>query len=157
MEKRSFFERLTGSVKIESHNESAPSLSKSARGNLSQAGDSLQADEEAQLTIDVWQTLDEIVVQAIVGGVKPDDLDVQVTHDMVTLHGKREKNKEVTGSDYFYQELYWGAFTRSILLPQEVDADEAEATIKNGLLTVHLPKLDKGKVSKLKVKNEQER
>lgn len=114
----------------------------------------LPQDEEGQLTIDVWQTPDEIVVQAIVGGVKLEDLDVEVTHDMVTLRGKRERQKEVSGSDYFYQELYWGAFSRSILLPQEVDSDEAEATMKNGLLTIKLPKLDKARISKLKVKNE---
>lgn len=146
MEKRSFFERLTGSVKVEPVEESrAPH--KIPKHDLPQ-------DEEGQLTIDVWQTPEEIMVQAIVGGVRLDDLDVEVTHDMVTLRGKRERQKEVSGSDYFYQELYWGAFSRSILLPQEVDADEAEATMKNGLLTIRLPKLDKARISKLKVKNE---
>ncbi|KKS96750.1 MAG: Protein containing Heat shock protein Hsp20 protein [Candidatus Giovannonibacteria bacterium GW2011_GWA1_43_15] len=114
----------------------------------------LPQDEEGQLTIDVWQTPEEIMVQAIVGGVRLDDLDVEVTHDMVTLRGKRERQKEISGNDYFYQELYWGAFSRSILLPQEVDSDEAEATMKNGLLTIKLPKLDKARISKLKVKNE---
>ena len=146
MEKRSFFERLTGSVKVEPVEESRTPY-KNQKHDLPQ-------DEEGQLTIDVWQTPDEIVVQAIVGGVKLEDLDVEVTHDMVTLRGKRERQKEVSGSDYFYQELYWGAFSRSILLPQEVDADEAEATMKNGLLTIKLPKLDKARISKLKVKNE---
>lgn len=116
-----------------------------------------QPDEDAQLTIDVWQAPDEIIVQTMVGGVRPDELDVQVTHDTITIRGKREKNKEISTSDYFYQELYWGSFSRSVLLPQEVDADEAEATIKNGLLTVRLPKLDKNKTSKLRVKNESER
>lgn len=116
-----------------------------------------QPDEDAQLTVDVWQAPDEIIVQAMVGGVRPDELDVQVTHDTITIRGKREKNKEIATSDYFYQELYWGNFSRSILLPQEIDADEAEATIKNGLLTVRLPKLDKGKISKLRIKNESER
>ena len=146
MEKRSFFERLTGSVKVEPVEE--------ARAPHKTQKHELPQDEEGQLTIDVWQTPDEIVVQAIVGGVKLEDLDVEVTHDMVTLRGKRERQKEVSGSDYFYQELYWGAFSRSILLPQEVDADEAEATMKNGLLTIKLPKLDKARISKLKVKNE---
>ncbi|MDP3934792.1 MAG: Hsp20/alpha crystallin family protein [Candidatus Giovannonibacteria bacterium] len=146
MEKRSFFERLTGSVKVEPVEE-ARMPHKTQKHDLPQ-------DEEGQLTIDVWQTPDEIVVQAIVGGVKLEDLDVEVTHDMVTLRGKRERQKEVSGSDYFYQELYWGAFSRSILLPQEVDSDEAEATMKNGLLTIKLPKLDKARISKLKVKNE---
>lgn len=151
MEKRSFFERLTGSVKIDSLNEPVKN-NKSAPA--ARAKHELPEEEEGQLTIDVWQTPDDIVLQAIVGGVKPDDLDVSVTHDMVTLRGKREKQREVSTSDYFYQELYWGAFSRSILLPQEVDADEAEATIKNGLLTIRLPKLDKARVAKLKVKNE---
>ena len=146
MEKRSFFERLTGSVKVEPVEEPR-TPHKNQKHDLPQ-------DEEGQLTIDVWQTPDEIVVQAIVGGVKLEDLDVEVTHDMATLRGKRERQKEVSGSDYFYQELYWGAFSRSILLPQEVDADEAEATMKNGLLTIRLPKLDKARISKLKVKNE---
>ena len=146
MEKRSFFERLTGSVKVEPVEESG-TPHKIQKHDLPQ-------DEEGQLTIDVWQTPDEIVVQSIVGGVKLEDLDVEVTHDMVTLRGKRERQKEISGNDYFYQELYWGAFSRSILLPQEVDADEAEATMKNGLLTIRLPKLDKARISKLKVKNE---
>jgi len=155
VEKRSFFEKLTGSVKVEPKEAVAASAPKQRSISINSAPP--QPEEEAQLTIDVWQTPDEIVVQAIVGGVKPDDLDVQVTHDTVTLRGKREHNKEISGSDYFYQELFWGSFSRSILLPQEVDADEAEATIKNGLVTVRLPKLDKGKISKLKVRNEQEK
>ena len=146
MEKRSFFERLTGSVKVEPVEESGM-LHKTQKHDLPQ-------DEEGQLAIDVWQTPEEIMVQAIVGGVRLDDLDVEVTHDMVTLRGKRERQKEISGNDYFYQELYWGAFSRSILLPQEVDSDEAEATMKNGLLTIKLPKLDKARISKLKVKNE---
>lgn len=145
-ERRSFFERLTGSVKIEDLNETKPQAKPQKHA--------LPQDEEGQLTVDVWQTPEDIVVQAIVGGVKPEDLDVAVTRDMVTLRGKREKQREISGNDYFYQELYWGAFSRSILLPQEVDADDAEATIKNGLLTIRMPKLDKARISKLKVKNE---
>src|SRR3989344_1765424 len=146
MEKRSFFERLTGSVKVEPVEEPR-TPHKNQKHDLPQ-------DEEGQLTIDVWQTPDEIHAQAVVGGVKLEDLDVEVTHDMVTLRGKRERQKEVSGSDYFYQELYWGAFSRSILLPQEIDADETEGTMKKRLLTIKLPKLDKARISKLKVKNE---
>lgn len=146
MEKRSFFERLTGSVKIENLDE--PKTPKLVKREFP------QQDEDAHLTVDVSQTPDAIVVQAIVGGVRPEDLDVQVTHDSLTLRGKREKNREISTGDYFIQELYWGTFTRSILLPQEVDADEAEATFKNGLLTIKLPRLDKSRVAKLRVKNE---
>ena len=154
MEKRSFFERLTGSVKVEPAESASPSLGGHKQTKQPAKQDLFTQDEEGQLTIDVWQTSDDIVVQAFVGGVKPEDLDVAVTHDMVTLKGKRERVREVSASDYFYQELYWGTFSRSILLPQEVDSDEAQATIKNGLLTIHLPKLDKARVAKLKVRNE---
>lgn len=156
MEKRSFFERLTGGVNVESFpagpNFTEPVLAKAQK--FTEKQHELPQEEEGQLTIDVWQTPEDIVLQAFVGGVKPDDLDVAVTRDMVTIRGRREKQREITASDYFYQELYWGSFSRSILLPQEVDADEAQATIKHGLLTIHLPKLDKARVAKLKVRNE---
>ncbi|MDO8523057.1 MAG: Hsp20/alpha crystallin family protein [bacterium] len=155
MEKRSFFERLTGSVKIDEAMNSVhlkPTNLGSVRATV--AATSVETEEEAQLTVDVWQTPDEIIVQSIVAGVKPEDLDVSISQDSITLSGKRERLKEVAGSDYFYQELYWGAFSRSVLLPQEIDPDESEATIKNGLVTIRLPKLDKTRIQKLKIKNE---
>ncbi|OGF62758.1 hypothetical protein A2662_00125 [Candidatus Giovannonibacteria bacterium RIFCSPHIGHO2_01_FULL_45_33] len=155
MEKRSFFERLTGSVKIdEPRNPVHLKPANLSSAHASPAPISIETEEEAQLTVDVWQTPDEIIVQSIVAGVKPEDLDVSISQDSITLSGKRERVKEVSGSDYFYQELYWGAFSRSVLLPQEIDPDESEATIKNGLVTIRLPKLDKTRIQKLKIKNE---
>ncbi len=151
MEKMSFFERLTGTVKVADHNTAVAPRSLTPKAPEHELP---TEPEEGQLTVDMWQTPDEIVIQAIVGGVKPEDLDVSISHDMVTLRGKRERVREISSGDYFYQELYWGIFSRSILLPQEIDSDEAEATIKNGLLTIKLPKLDKMKVQKLRVKNE---
>jgi len=148
MEKRSFFERLTGGVKIDEDKAPPQELLDDHEHTLP------QQDEEGQLTIDMWQTPTDIILQAIVGGIKPDDLDVEISNDMVTVRGKREKSRQVQAHDYFYQELYWGSFSRSVMLPQEVDSDEAEATIKTGLLTIQLPKLDKTKTHKLKVKNE---
>ncbi|OGZ48389.1 MAG: hypothetical protein A3C83_03240 [Candidatus Ryanbacteria bacterium RIFCSPHIGHO2_02_FULL_47_25] len=79
---------------------------------------------------------------------------MQITRDMITVRGKREQAREVSGDSYYYQELYWGSFSRSIMLPHEIDVDEAEATLKNGLLTVRLPKLDKNRAERLRVKNE---
>lgn len=162
MEKRSFFERLTGSVKLDPVAELAASRTLSIkpvdlggnRKNAETQTTAVQEEEEAQLTVDVYQTPDEIVVQTIVAGIKPEDVDVSISQDSITVSGKREKAREVAGSDYFYQELYWGSFSRSVLLPQEIDPDEAEATIKNGLLTIRLPKLDRTKIQKLRVKNE---
>jgi len=150
----SFFEKLTGSVKIVEQETPQNGVFAGEAKAKRDVVQELSEPEEGQLTLDMWQTPDEIVVQTIVGGVKPEDLDVSISHDMVTIRGKREKSREITDKDHFYQELYWGTFSRSILLPQEVDSDESEATIKNGLLTIRLPKLDKAKIQKLKVKNE---
>ncbi len=106
---------------------------------------------EGQLTVDVYQTPTEIVIQSTVAGVDPDNLDISITSDSVTIRGRREKNERVKDEDYFYQECYWGKFARSIILPQEIDPDEAHASIKNGVLTVRLPKLNREKTKKLKV------
>jgi HSP20 family protein len=150
---RSFFEKLTGSVRLDEEqqqdeNTFEPSLAKAQKNNW------LEAEEEGELTVDVFQHPEEIVIQTMVAGVKPDELDVSITQDMVTLKGKRQTAHEVSEKDYFYKELYWGSFSRSILLPQEVDSDAAQATLKNGLLTIKLPKLDRSQTQKLKVKME---
>jgi HSP20 family protein len=142
---RSFFEKLTGTHK---EDEEEPGAVKSFMEEVE------QENEEGQLTVDVYQNPTEIVIQAIVAGVKPEDLDISITQDMVTLKGKREDGRRIERENFFYQELYWGSFTRSILLPQEIDPDESEATLKNGLLTIKLPKLDKERVQKVKIKSE---
>ncbi|KKS28106.1 MAG: Protein containing Heat shock protein Hsp20 protein [Parcubacteria group bacterium GW2011_GWC2_42_11] len=107
---------------------------------------------EGQLTVDVYQTPDEIVIRSIVAGVRPDDLDISISRDMVTIRGSREEHKEVTEDNYFHKELYWGSFSRTVLLPAEVEVEDASAQEKHGLLTIRLPKIDKEKQTKLKVK-----
>jgi HSP20 family protein len=109
---------------------------------------------EGQLAIDVYQTPDDIVVESAVAGVHPDDLDINVTNDSVTIKGKRRRIREVEEKDYLYQECFWGKFSRSIILPQEIDPDKSTVTFKNGVLKIRLPKLNKKKVKKLKVKIE---
>lgn len=153
---RSFFERLTGSIPAEEFEddileEKKPFIPHKENNHF--VREEIPPEEEAQLTIDMHQTSDEIIIEAMVAGVKPEDLDVSITQDMVTLKGKRSKSTSMSGENYYYQELYWGGFSRSILLPQEVDSEEAEATMKNGLLTIKLPKLDKAKIQKLRIKN----
>ena len=98
------------------------------------------------------QTPDTLVIKALVAGVKPDDLDVSITRDMVTIRGRREEIEEITDDNYFYRELYWGPFSRTILLPQEIEVEEAEALEKQGLLTITLPKIDRERQTKLKVR-----
>lgn len=116
--------------------------------------DGLLDENEGQLTVDVYQTPTDIVVTSTIAGVNPEDLDVEITRESVTIRGKREREETVSSDDYFYQECYWGRFSRSIILPQEIDADKANATFNNGILRVELPKLDKQRVRKMKVKFE---
>lgn len=112
---------------------------------------SKQSDEEGQLTVDVYQTEDDIVIKSTIAGVTADDIDVSITNDMVTVKGNRKSDEKVKPSDYYYQELYWGAFSRTIILPEEIDADDAKASMKNGVLTLRLPKLVKNKIKKVRV------
>ncbi len=110
-----------------------------------------QKEEEGQLTVDVYQTDDEIVIKSTIAGVTADDLDISITNDMVTIKGSRGSEEKIKQSDYYYQELYWGAFSRSIILPEEIDADNAKASMKNGVLTIRLPKLAKSRTKKIKI------
>lgn len=107
-----------------------------------------QEDEEGQLTVDVYQADDEIVIKSTIAGVTADDIDVSITNEMVTIKGNRKHEEKVKESDYYYQELYWGSFSRSIILPEEIDADNAKASMKNGVLTLRLPKLAKSKINR---------
>lgn len=110
-----------------------------------------QQECEGQLTIDVYQTDTEIVIKSTIAGVKADDLDVNITNDMVTIKGKREDETKESGRDYYYQECYWGSFSRSIILPVDIEAENASAEMKDGILTIRLPKAEKVKTKKIKV------
>ena len=112
-----------------------------------------EQETEGELAVDVYQTPTHIIIKAMIAGVRPEDLDVSITRDMVTLHGKRERHTEGAAGEFFFSELYWGSFARSISLPQEIEIEGAEASEKHGLLTIRLPKIDKGRHAKLKVKS----
>jgi len=153
-DKKSFFERLTGIANNHTMEEDVE-LEDEAEDQRGIQEDKWMEEEnnEGQLTVDVYQTPSEIIIQTMVAGVRPDDLDVSINREMVTIKGKREQSQSVSGEDFFYKELYWGAFSRSILLPQEIDVEGAEAVELNGLLTIRLPKLDRKKTQQLKVKS----
>ncbi len=115
-----------------------------------------EKDEEEQtgeLSVDVYQTNDDIVVKALIAGIAPHNVDISLTRDTITIRGTREEHKETSEENYFHQELYWGSFSRTILLPEEVDVDEAEATTTHGILVIKLPKINKHRETKLKVKS----
>ncbi len=149
---RSFFEKLTGSVRIDDEMEEAPSKSPAKQGAKPGETWFSEESEDGQLTIDVYQTPSEIVIKSMVAGVKPEDLDISITRDMVTIKGKRETERFVKDEDYYHQELYWGSFSRTIMLPSEVDVEEADAVEKHGLLIIRLPKVDKNKQARIRVK-----
>lgn len=164
--KQSFFQRLTGAVDVEDDYEDEYVEEQPRRGRTPQYEQQAPIEEEqpvrgdwpddaveGQLTVDVYQTPDEIVIRSIVAGVRPEDLDISISRDMVTIRGSREEHKEVTEDNYFHKELYWGSFSRAVLLPAEVEVEEAQASEKHGLLTIRLPKVDKEKQTKLKVKS----
>jgi HSP20 family protein len=180
-EKKSFFERLTGAKRIDDgegsslpiyeeeetsqfsmNTVSEPSMPMEEQPAWStpsyqpqiqvQPQAQQENDAEGQLTIDVYQTEMEIVIKSTIAGVKPEDLDVTINNDMVTIKGERKNEETVENGNYYYQECYWGGFSRSVLLPVDVIPEKADASLKNGILTIRLPKADTTKVKKIQVR-----
>lgn len=110
-------------------------------------------ESEGQLAIDVFQTEKELVVQSAIAGIKLEDLDISIENDKLTIKGKREKPLGDEEKNYFYQECYWGRFSREIILPVEVDPSRAEATFKEGILTIRMPKIEREKKRKIEVRD----
>jgi HSP20 family protein len=165
-EMQNYFERLAhGGVNLDenTHIELAKSSSAPIKVHREEpaelkledeSSEDISSEVEGQLTIDVYQTPDEIVIESTIAGVKPEDLDINITSETVTIRGERKRDKKISDEDYFYQECYWGKFSRSIILPQEIDPEKSTATLKNGILTIRLPKLNRHKGRSLKIKFE---
>ena len=100
-----------------------------------------ESQEEGHLTVDVFKSGDDIVVQSTIAGADPNNMDISITKDMVTIKGHRAMEEKVKTPDYYHRELYWGSFSRSIILPADIDPDNAKASMKNGILTIRLPKV----------------
>ena len=119
----------------------------------SELGEWLGGDyDEGQLSIDVFQTPDSLVVKSTIAGVKPGDIDISINNDMLTIRGRREIQENITEEDYLIKECYWGGFSRSVILPVEVEVEKVEASLDNGVLTVILPKAKSAKQFSIKVK-----
>jgi HSP20 family protein len=112
----------------------------------------LTKEYEGQLSVDVYHNDKEIVVRSTMAGVKPGDLNIIVANDLLTIRGKRDAEPSINPSDYLYRECYWGGFSRTLVLPQDVKTEKIKATLKNGLLTIVLPKALES--AKIKVKEE---
>ena len=109
-------------------------------------------DFEGQLNIDMYQTKDNVIIKSTIAGVRPEDIDITVANDMVTIKGARRKEENIPQDDYFYQECYWGNFSRSVIIPVDIDSENIEADLKDGILTVIIPKAAKAKTKKVKGK-----
>lgn len=163
IKKPSFLERITGSVKIDATKDDGfdehggydleQEHNTDTHQNMHPSWQEEDTEQDGELPIDMYQTRDAIVIRALVAGVSPEDLDISITRDMVTLKGVREEVQEAPDEDYYHRELFWGTFSRSIVLPEEIVIDEAEAKEKHGLLEIVLPKLDKGRSTRLTVKS----
>ncbi len=163
--KPTFFELLTGSFTsdakkehtIETKSDTQEVQTKQITQQNQQESKSNEQnipEEEGQLTIDVYQTASEIVIKSPVAGVRPEDLDVSISNDMITIKGRRSNDEPVAQEDYYFQELYWGPFSRSIILPQEVEINKIRASLKNGILTIRLPKIKKETTRKIAIEIE---
>jgi HSP20 family protein len=111
-----------------------------------------EPETEGQLAIDVYQTGKKIIIKSTIAGVKPEDLKISLHHDLLNIKGRRALNQEIKEEDYLYRECYWGSFSRSIILPYEVDSKKIEAELENGILTITLYKIEAGKIE-IKVKD----
>jgi len=113
-------------------------------------------ETEGQLAVDVYQTKSFFIIQAPVAGIKPEDLDISIEDGILVIKGKREKIEEVQEKDYFYQECYWGAFSRKVSLPEDVDSSKIKASLKKGILVIKLPRIiKKGKKKKIIIEEEE--
>jgi HSP20 family protein len=148
-DKRSFFERLTGTIKMEEREEEVEEEEAEETPEKNWVD---EEEKEAELSVDVYQNNDQITIKTMVAGVRPEDLDIAITRDSVTIKGKREEERNIREEDYLTKELYWGTFSRTVVLPQEIDVDEAEAIERYGMLIIRLPKLNKNRQTKLKVR-----
>jgi HSP20 family protein len=147
----SFFSRLTGSQEDrfdDFFDEERPVATRQ-----DEVGEWGAEEPAGELAVDVYQNPDSIIVKALIAGVQPSSIDISLTREMVTISGRREEEREVEDHNYFHRELYWGTFSRTIVLPEEIDPDHAEASEKHGVLILRLPKINKSRETKLKVRS----
>lgn len=96
---------------------------------------------EGQLAVDVAQTSDELIVMAAMAGTSPESIELHLHNDLLTIRGERKSPIDPL-AEHFYQECYWGKFSRSIVLPVDIKAEMVQAQYKNGVLIIRLPKAD---------------
>ncbi len=107
--------------------------------------------DEGQLAVDVFETKNELVVQSTIAGVLPEDLEIMLQSDLLTIRGTRQNQETKDATAYHNQECYWGRFSRSIILPVPVLGDGSSSTLKHGVLTIRLPKANPKQTIRVRV------
>ncbi|MBI4599480.1 Hsp20/alpha crystallin family protein [Candidatus Uhrbacteria bacterium] len=103
--------------------------------------------EEGQLLVDMYENPDAIVVRSFVAGVEPEDIEISMHNDMLTIRGRRHDVEEIHDDRFFHRECYWGIFSRSVIVPRPIDIEGIQALFKNGVVTIILPKNDSARLS----------
>lgn len=164
MKKKSFFERLAGNlrfddkeddevVEVKQTTNDRRDLPVGQQQNQQDKNQEQQQEPVGELPVDMYESANEIIIQTLIAGVLPENLSISITRDLVTIYGKREENKSITPDQYHIKELYWGAFTRKVELPTEIEIDNSEAIERHGMLLIKLPKTDRGRKTVLKIKS----
>lgn len=115
-------------------------------------GGLVAGDHTAALAVDVHETENDLVVTANVPGLKPEDIDISIQGDTLTIKGESHSDTTVADDQYHRRERRFGAFYRQLLLPRPVRADAAEAEFENGVLRLRIPKAEEARERKIPIK-----
>ncbi len=154
--KKSFFEKLTGSIKFNNEEEvydnSMDGEYLESEPEQEPYEDEYEEEEVGELSVDMYRVDNAIIIKTMVAGIQKSEIDITLTRDMVSIEGSRQNQAEGKISTNYFEELYWGAFERTIELPEEIDIEMAEAHESHGLLTLVLPLVDRNRQARLKIK-----
>jgi HSP20 family protein len=106
----------------------------------------------ANLEIDMFETNDKVVVKAALPGIKPEEVEVTITGNTLTISGESNEEDEVEEEDFLRKERRYGSFTRTVTLPERLKTDKADASFENGVLTLKVPKSEEVKPKMIKIK-----
>jgi len=107
--------------------------------------------KEGELAVDVFETEQDIIIQAPVAGVKKSDLEIVTEKDVVVIKGSRERPSTNDVKGFYTQECFFGKFKREVILPEETDPSRIDANIKEGILTIKVPKIERDKRRKIDI------
>lgn len=102
--------------------------------------------------INIYQDKDNVMVETLIAGVDPKNVEISVENDVLTISGKTQMKSDIKREDYYRKEIREGSFTRSVILPMQVKGDKAEASYDKGILKIRLPKAEAAKPKKIAIK-----